>query len=243
MQRWFAACEDVLGKIRETQAPAIRQAAEVIAAALARGNALHYYDTGHLASEPIARAGGLMAINPISFSLSVNHPMPPSHRERIASAAAARAEEEVEFALNRCNLLAGDCLLVISNSGKTPIPVQMALGAQRRGLKVIALTSVAFSRKCHSEHSSGKRLFEVADIVIDNCGVPGDAILPMPGLDTNICPTSGVAGAYILWALHAEIVERLCSRGKKPHIWRSVNLDDGPEYNRRAAEEYQRVGL
>jgi uncharacterized phosphosugar-binding protein len=121
--------------------------------------------------------------------------------------------------------------------------VQMALGAQARGLKVIAITSVAYGRECVSEHSSGKRLFEVAEVVIDNCGVAGDALLEIEGLDTKACPTSGVATAYALWALTAEILVQLLKRGKRPHIYRSVNLPDGAAYNERARKEFEETGL
>jgi len=183
-----------------------------------------------------------MAIFPIELGQAVRHPMPPGHKKKLGEAGRG-PEDAVECALDRANILPGDCLIVISNSGKTPVPVQMALGARRRGLKVVAITSVAYAKECRSEHSSGKRLFEVADVVIDNCGVPGDAVLEMEGLDTKACPTSGVATAYALWALTAEIIAQLLKRGKRPHLYRSVNLPDGAAYNERARKEFEETGL
>ncbi len=243
-QAYFDLCGQVLRRIETTQAQAIAEAGEVIAQSMASGGALHIFSTGHMPQEPLGRAGGLMAIFPIELGPVVSHPLPPGHKGRVPEVKPGeRAEQAVEFALDRANLLPGDCLIVISNSGKTPVPVQMALGAQARRLKVIAITSLAFSRECCSQHSSGKRLFEVADVVIDNCGVPGDAIVEFEGLDTQACPTSGVATAYALWALTAEIIARLLKRGKRPHLYRSVNLEDGPSYNERARREFEETGL
>ncbi len=243
-QRYFEQCGQVLREIERTQTEAIVRAAELIADSMASGGALHIFSTGHMPQEPLGRAGGLMAIYPIDLGSPVNHPVPPTRKGRLGQVKASqRAEQLVEFALDRANIAPGDCLLVISNSGKTPVPVQMALGAQARGLKAIAITSVAYGRECVSEHSGGKRLFEVAEVVIDNCGVPGDAILEMEGLDTKACPTSGVATAYALWALTAEVIAQLLKRGKRPHLYRSINLPDGASYNERARKEFEETGL
>jgi uncharacterized phosphosugar-binding protein len=243
-QAYFQLCGAVLRQIETTQAEAIAQAAEVIADSLASGGALHIFSTGHAPQEPLGRAGGFLAIFPIEIGSVVSHPLPPGHKGRLPERGPAeRAERTVEFALDNANIRPGDCLIVISNSGKTPRPVQVAIGARARGLKVVAITSVAFARECRSEHTSGKRLFEVADVVIDNCGVPGDAIVEFEELDTKACPTSGVATMYALWALTAEIIARLLKRGKRPHLYRSVNLPDGASYNERARKQFEETGL
>ena len=94
------------------------------------------------------------------------------------------------------------------------------------GLVVIALTSLAHSRAVASRHSSGQRLFEVADMVLDNGGEVGDAVLEVEGLPTKACPTSTVVGAAILNAVMATAIEDLLSKGFVPSVLVSSNVDD-----------------
>jgi uncharacterized phosphosugar-binding protein len=94
-----------------------------------------------------------------------------------------------------------------------------------------------------STHTSGKRLFEMAEVAIDNCGVVGDGALDMEGLDTGVAPTSGVAFCYIIWAVVSEAVAQMQARGLKPHVYRSVNLPDGEQFNARAEAEYRETGV
>jgi uncharacterized phosphosugar-binding protein len=245
-ERFFDACDAILRRIRETQRESIAAAASRIAGAMAAGGALHFYDNGHCPGEPIGRAGGLMAIHPISFSVSVSHPRPPQHPEpdKADDAEALRRQEENgRIAIERSHLGRGDCIIIMSVSGKNPVPVEMALRASERGAAVIAITSLAYSRAVESRHSSGKRLFEVADVVIDNCGVPGDAILDIAGIEARAAPSSGIAGCYIVWALVSEVAARLVERGLTPSIYRSVNLPGGSEYNERVKKAYQETGI
>ena len=100
-----------------------------------------------------------------------------------------RLEGYARIILDNCGIRPGDVLLIVSNSGRNAVPVEMALLARERGITAVALTSLAHSGSVPSRHSSGKRLFEVADIVIDNCGVVGDAALQVDGMSTNIGPT------------------------------------------------------
>jgi len=246
-ESWFSKCDQVLRRIRHTQLGAIRAAAVAIADCVAAGGGLHYYDTGHCSREPIHRAGGLLFWRAFAFSLTVDSTPAVKHAPEAQKAQRAlrRRREEAAAALasEQSNLQAGDCLVIVSVSGKTPVPVELALRARQRGLKVIAITDLAFSRALSSDHSSGKRLGETADIVIDNCGVYGDAILEFPGLATPACPTSGVVLCYILWAITAEAIAELFSRGLKPHVYRSINIEGGEEFNAQAEAEYRESGV
>ena len=144
---------------------------------------------------------------------------------------------------SRANLARGDVLWLVSNSGKEPFPVALAIGAKERGCAVVALTSVAFSRSLEAKHSSGKRLFEVADRVIDLHGPPADAALEVAGLDTPIAPLSGLLTVAAIWALEAATVEALLARGKTPAVYRSVNLPDGFARDAEAERAYRERGL
>ncbi len=245
--RWFVRAEEILAQVRTTQAEVITQAAGRIAEATAGGGGVHIYDTGHCTHEPIHRAGGLLMLRDLRLGLNLTTTPAP---QRVAEASGRQQEVRgatdealADLAVRRSALVAGDVLIVNSVSGKSALPVQVALSARQLGLFVIAITNVTYSRAVSSQHSSGKKLFEVADLVIDNCGVVGDAALDMEGLETRAIPTSGLTFCYIIWALVAEVIAQLVARGKKPHVWRSVNLPDGEEFNARAEAEYRETGV
>lgn len=234
----------ILERIRSTQLPVIQQAAELIADSMANGGALHYFDSGHCTGELLGRAGGLFAIHPIKVNVQVDHPLPPG-REPSEEARKGWYQDEhvVDFVVDHCHFRPGDVLLLCSVSGSSPFTVELALKAQARGVKVVAITSPTYSKAIKSRHSSGKFLYQVADIVIDNCGEVGDAILEIPGLDAKACPSSGLAFVFISWSLIAELLRNLTARGLKPHVYRSVNLPGAREFNEEARKAYERTGI
>jgi uncharacterized phosphosugar-binding protein len=247
MPRWFAACDEILTRIRTTQSEALRRAGELIAEAAKAGGGLHIYDTGHCSHEPIHRAGGLLMMAPLRFSFSVETRPAPRRGE-----VAARRQEEfrhsadeaiADLAVERSGLAPGDVLIVNSVSGKAASVVQVALAAKRLGVSVVAITNVSYSKSVAGEHSSGKHLFEVADVVIDNCGVVGDAILEVEGVEAKVAPTSGLTFCYIIWALTCEAIDQMLGRGLRPHVYQSINRPGGAEFNARAEAEYRETGV
>jgi uncharacterized phosphosugar-binding protein len=118
-----------------------------------------------------------------------------------------------------------DVAILISNSGRNNVPVEMALELKARGVKVIAITSVEQSRSSVPLHASGKRLFEIADVTIDNCVPPGDALLTIKGLHSRIGPSSTVAGATIINSIVIEAVNETLRRGGDVPVLPSANLD------------------
>lgn len=236
--------EEILRRIRTTQLPAIQKAAVLIADCLADGGALHYFDSGHCTDELLRRAGGMFAIHPIRVSISIEHSLPPGRSAGVEVLAGwYRDESVVDFAVSHCHFQPGDVLLLCSVSGSNPFAVGLAMGAQERGVKVVAITSPTYSRAIISRHSSGKFLYQVADLVIDNCGEVGDALLDIPGLGTRACPSSGLAFVYITWSLVAEVLSNLTQRGLKPQVYKSVNMPGAREFNEKARQTYERTGI
>lgn len=231
-QNYLGRVQSILDDIGKTQLEAISRAADVAAAAIAGGGRLHLFGTGHshvIAEEAFYRAGGLAAVN------AILEPALMLHEGPFKSTAMERLEGYAEIILDHSAVKAGDVLMIISNSGRNAVPVEMALTAKARGIPVIVLTSLAHSRSVPSRHSSGKHLFEVGDVVIDNCGVPGDAVLRADGSAARICPTSTVTGAAIINMLEAEVVARLCAMGIEPPVFLSANIDGGDEFDRKWA--------
>ncbi len=224
LDAYFEAVDQVLSAIRTTQRPAIERAAEAVAASLANRGGWFVMDTGHmLRHEAFVRAGGLLALAPFSYELKVESPL--EHRtEAVPPEREAELEQRlVMLALDRSTLRAGDVLLINSNSGRTPNVIETALQCKERGIVTIGLSSLAQMRGCAAAHPSGKKLFDAVDIAIDTCGVYGDAAVETQG-NEKICALSGIASAYVLWAIQAEAVERLQARGIQPTIYRSVHV-------------------
>jgi uncharacterized phosphosugar-binding protein len=92
-------------------------------------------------------------------------------------------------------------------------------------------------------HPSGKRLYEVSDIVIDDCGPVGDTLLKIPGMDEEVCASSGLSFVYIMWALEAEICTLLTARGINPHVYRNANLPGAQQVNEGIVKAYTEEGV
>jgi uncharacterized phosphosugar-binding protein len=231
---YYNAVTGMLSEVIETQAGAIAEAGRLGAEAILNGGLIHALGTGHshmIAEEMFDRAGGLVLAN------AILEPSLMLHEGVQRSSTLERLPGYAERLLATEPLSPGDLLIVISNSGRNAVPVEAALIARERGLKVAAITSVAHSESQPPNHASGKRLFEVADVVIDNCGVPGDAVLPVAG--TMACATSTVVGAFIMQALMSAVVERLAAAGMDPlPVLRSGNIEGASEHNRRVRAAY-----
>ena len=218
---YLAAVTVVLERLCASQRGAIEQAGEAVARALGDGHRLWAFGTGHshlLAEELYSRAGGLDGVEAVLEPSLMLHegPLKSSVLEQQAGLAAAL--------LSVRDLGRGDAVIIASNSGRNAVPVEFAEQASSRGATVIGVTSLAHSRSVASRAPSGRRLFEVADIVVDNCGVPGDAAIEVPGCLERVGATSTVTGALIVQAIVCEAVALLAGAGATPPLLRSFNI-------------------
>ena len=242
LDKYFEAVERVFERIRTTQRDAILCAAKAIADRLADRGALLVMDTGHmLRHEAFFRAGGLMAIAPFSYALQVDNPIDQRAVERTPEETAELEARTVALALDSSKMRPGDVLIINSNSGRTANVIDVAMQCRERDITTIAICSSEQMRKCPAAHPSGKKLFDVADICVDNCGPHGDAAVEVEG-NEKMCPVSGLASTYILWAIQAEAVERLQQAGVNPSIFRSVHVS-GREYVDKQRETFLERGI
>ena len=233
---YYEAVLRQLDAVRDTQAESLERAARAVFASLRSDGVLHVFGSGHshcLAEEAYHRAGGLVPVNVIQevFLTPLTPPRLSGQLERVPGLAALILEAH--------DLRAGEVMLVISNSGINGVPVEMAQEGKRRGLTVIALTSLAHSRSVPTRHPDGKRLFEVADIVVDTCGEVGDATVSYPGLAGKVAPTSLLVGSFIVNSLVCRVVELFLADGLTPPVYLSANLPVGDEHNRALEEKYR----
>jgi len=236
VNRYYEQVLKVLEQIEKTQRENLERAAELIFGSLSQGGVLHLFGTGHssmIVEEAFHRAGGLAPVNGmLETFLSPHYPPAKAGKlERLEGLAAA--------VLDYYEPKAGEVILLISNSGINAVPVEMALESKRRGLHIIAITSLSHSKTVAPRHPSGKRLFELAEVVIDNCGVPGDASLSYENFSGKTGPTSTLAGIFIINTLLHRIVEKFLENGLTPPIYLSANVPGGDEYNQTLEAKYK----
>lgn len=233
---YYEAVVRLLGEIQQSQAEAINKAADSIFSSLVADGILHIFGSGHsqlVAEEAFHRAGGLVPVNAMteSFLSPLMSPKISGRLERVSGIAA--------ILLDYHEPRPGEVLLIISNAGINPVPVELALEGKERHLTVIAITSLRHAQAVASRHPSGKRLFEVADLVIDNYGEPGDGVVSYPGLPEKVGATSLAAGAFIVNSIVCDVVERFVAKGLVPPVYLSANLPGGDEHNRRLEAKYK----
>lgn len=226
-ERYFDAVDEILRRVRDANREAIPAAASVLADTIAADGIVHAFGSGHsqlLAIELAGRAGGLAAIQVI---------LDPGQGK------AETIEGYAATVLRDYELEPRDCLVVISNSGRNASPIEMAMLAHERGLKVIGVTAADFSRSVSSRHSSGNRLLDVSDIVLDTCGAAGDAAVHIDGAPSDAGPTSTVVGATLLNAVVVEAIAELVLRGVEPPVLVSQNTDNFKEHNEAVRRRYR----
>jgi uncharacterized phosphosugar-binding protein len=226
-RRYFDAITELLVRAREVNRDSIPAAAAILADTVQRDGIIQTFGSGHsqlLALEAAGRAGGYAGV------------------QVIFDPGMGRSEQVEGYArslLRDLVLDPRDCLIVTSNSGRNPAPIEMALAGREAGLTIIAITALDYARSSRSRHSSGKHLHDLADVVLDTCGPPGDAVLHLDGAPVPAGPTSTVIGAALLNAALVESVAELVRRGVEPPLVRSYNLDGSEAHNERVFARYR----
>lgn len=224
LDTYFETVARQLGEVRITQRAALERAADWVAHALLSDKFIYAFGSGHshaLAEELFYRAGGLVRVVPVFDEKLM------MHQSACGSSQWERKEGYAETVLARYALAPGDVFFVVSNSGRNAVPIEMALGGKRRGAKVVALVSARYCDAYPTRHASGQKLPDVADLVIDNGGEPGDACVDIAGLPQKAGPTSTITSACLLNAIIVEATARVVIAGGQPEIWTSANRGAG----------------
>jgi len=234
--QYVNAMNNVLDHILDTQMDAVEKAAGLVAAAIAKDGLLYTFGTGHshvTAEDLTYRAGGLIAVDAIMERSLTGH-------EKVAqSEYMERVEGIAKVIWDYYELTPQDALIVVSNSGRNAAPIEMAMLAKERGVAVIGVTSLAHSQGTTSRHSSGKKMYEYCDVVIDNQCPKGDCLLNLDGLDRPVGAGSSVATLFILNMIVTQAVQNLLEMGVVPPVGMSGNLDGSYEYNKKFIDRYK----
>jgi len=211
----------ILDRIRSTQLDVIEEAARICAQSIAGDGLVHLFGTGHsriFVEEMFPRHGSFPGFHPIvELSLTYHNLVVGSNGQRQAMFL-EHVEGFGQVILRNFVFEAPDCFLLFSNSGVNEVVIDVALEAKRLGMPVIAVVSLDHCSASPAVHSSGDKLIDIADVVIDNCTPGGDALVRVPGLADPVGPGSTIGAAAVTNALKCRIAEKLTALGKPPIV-------------------------
>jgi uncharacterized phosphosugar-binding protein len=234
-ESFFEGIQAIFDKIRQTQGQNIESAADLIAEAVVQDGVIHMFGTGHsniIAEEVFARANTLAPVNQVvdlTMAGSIN---------TVRSFYLERVEGAGQMIFEHIRAQPQDVVLVISNSGRNAVPIDFARAAKEKGHKVIVETCTAFSLSQPSRHSSGKRLLDYADVILDNQTPMADMVVEVEGMKPGLGSASGIAGSLLVHAVLVEAALKIKERGVEPPVFMHGNLDGGMEYNQGLLERY-----
>jgi uncharacterized phosphosugar-binding protein len=244
IDRYFNTLAERLENVRTTQAGSIERAAERCAKSIAAEKLVFTFGTGHgalPALESFPRTGTIVGFRPIveSTMISFHHVWGDMGARQYRF---IHAQEGYGRAILRSHQLdPADTMLLFSHSGINAVIMDMAIECKERGIALIGVTSLPHSSSTPSRHSSGKRLFEIADVVIDT-GIPlADASLYIDGLDSPVGASSTSVTIAVAHAIVAATAEKLVQQGIKPHVMVSPNTTGKEAANRQNDENYEQL--
>ena len=218
---YITQAKTILDRIETTQMGAIELAAEICAQTIAGDGLAHLFGTGHsriFIEEMFPRHGSFPGFHPIvELSLTFHNLVVGSNGQRQAMFL-EHVEGFGQVILRNFVFSAPDCFLLFSNSGVNEVVVDVALEAKRLNMPVIAVVSVDHCTASLANHSSGKKLIDIADVIIDNCTPAGDALVRIPSLEDPVGPGSTIGAAAVTNALKCSIAEKLTALGKPPIV-------------------------
>ena len=220
-QRYFTIMQAVVENVFNTQEENMAKAANILASTTKNEGIIHLFGSGHsslIAEDVFWRAATLANVHAIfeSAVAGINEVTKTSKIEKLEGIG------QVIVDYNR--IMPPDAIICISNSGNNAATVDVALAAKARGVPVIAITNVTYADQLTTHHSSGKKLKDVADVVIDNCSLYGDAAVELDGFPQKVGATSTIPAAFIVPALLVQTCENLLEDGVQPDVYYNGHL-------------------
>jgi uncharacterized phosphosugar-binding protein len=219
--RWIVEARRLIDHIEHTQLDAIARASELCARAIADGGLVHLFGTGHSRiplEEMFPRYGSYAGFHPMAELSMTFHTQVVGVNGQRQAMFIERTEGLAEVILENFSFGPSDVMIVFSASGRTAVPIEMAMGAHERGLAVVIVTAVAESLAESPTHSTGTRLLDHADVLID-LGTPvGDALVTLEGLDTPVGPGSTLSNIVVVNEIKTQTAALLVERGITPAV-------------------------
>jgi uncharacterized phosphosugar-binding protein len=232
--RFLSAAHELLDRL-ESQSDAIDNAAAICADAIASDSLVHLFGAGHSripVEEMFPRYGSFPGFHPIIELSVTNHAQVVGANGQRQAMFIERVEGLAEVILANFTLRPTDAMMVFSAGGHNAVSLEMAQGARRRGLPVVVVTSIAQSLATEPTHSSGTRLLDHGDVVLDLCTPAGDAMIELEGLPTPVAPGSTIAAVALVDEIKVRTAALLVERGVMPPVLTSAAVV-GPEESKR----------
>lgn len=221
VQGWFGAARRIVSGIEQTQMDGILETARLCTDAISDGGLVHLFGTGHSRiplEEMFPRYGSFPGFHPIAeLSMTFHTQVVGANGQRQAMFI-ERTEGLGEVILSNFNFGERDVMMVFSTGGSTAVPIDVAIGSRERGMPVIAVTAVEHSKASEPGHSSGTRLLDHADIVIDLGTPPGDSLVQIGDSNAWVGPGSTMANVAVVNALKVAVASMLSDQGSLPPV-------------------------
>ncbi len=226
-QQWLDNSRKVMDNIEATQLENIQKAAELMAESIAAGRWVHTFGCGHATlpiEEMYPRIGGFVGFHPmieipLSFFTHIVGEM-GVHQFVFLE----RVEGYGQQIMKSYNFDRRDTMWLFSHSGINNVNIDIALEAKRMGMKIVVFGSAGEFSGVKTRHSSGKQIFELADVVVDTCVPAQDASVPLKNHVDKIGPVSTMAFVTAVWMTVCTVAEILADRGIKLYIHPSHNV-------------------
>jgi uncharacterized phosphosugar-binding protein len=218
---YLRGAEQILQRVRDEQLGPIAEAAHLCAQSIAQGGLVHLFGTGHsrmAVEEMFPRYGSFPGFHPIVELSLTNHTQVVGANGQRQAMYLERIEGFGEVILNNFTFGEHDVMMLFSTSGTNGVVVDVALGARQRGMPVIAVTALEYSKLLPVAHSSGKKLIDIADVNIDNCAPPGDSMVTIEGVDVPVGPGSTIGNAAVVNCIKCLVAQELADLGQPPLV-------------------------
>ncbi len=233
--------QSLLKKLEKEQKENIKEAAKIMAGSIYKGRFVFLFGSGHSVlpcMDVFPRYGTFVGLQPITDSRLMWNSVVGSGGTR-ELLWIERQEGYVKEILKSYKMTKDDSIVVFSHGGINAAPVEMALICKSKGMKVIAITNVEYLKISKPKHSSGKRLGDISDVVIDNCAPVEDALVEIKNLDYKVAPASTVTGIVISMSLVSETAKLLTEKGVKLDVFISPTVESvEPDHNDKVYEKY-----
>jgi len=259
LEKYNQAVDQLINKVRTTQKENIKKAGDMVSETLTSGGKIYLAEICHsIQMDIIDRGGGPVFYKEFKypkFYKLVNKPffyklfvrgikVDRKNKETDGSGLSKATWGMAKYALKWAGLKKGDLLMLSSVSGRTVSVVDLAYEAMKMGVKVIAFTSMEYTVTVDPVHPSGKRLYEMVDLAMDNCAPAAEAMVEYEGIEARYGAASGIACDILLWSLTSVAVDNMLQLGKTPGILKSANFPGGNAYNNNVVRaNYSKVGF
>ncbi len=238
-ENYFKTMQDVVSTVLETQGEAIMKAAEILADTTEKGGIIYGFGTGH--SHLVTDDAFWRAATPANYCALLEQSATGSF-EITKSYYVENTYGIGKLIVDYHRITSDDCMIIISNSGNNIAPVDAAIRAREKGIPVIAITAVTYSDFLKTKHKDGVKLKDVADVVLDNCSLIGDAAVDIEGFPMKVGSTSTIPNVFLQNAVLTQMVELLVQRGFEPDVYYNGHMafmdENCADHNDKIVDKY-----